>query len=157
MVLAIIGISIVVSMMRGAIKEMLAIFGWVAAFYVAKTYSPLLSPLLPQDIPTEALKTLAAFLILLIAVLFINSLLSIAISSVVSKIGLGWLNRVLGVVLGFAKGLLIVCVLVFLAGLTSLPKEKLWTDAMLSSPLEMLVKSALPWLPNSVTKHVKFD
>ena len=157
MVLAIIGISIVVSMMRGAIKEMLAIFGWVAAFYVAKTYSPLLSPLLPQDIPTEALKTLAAFLILLIAVLFINSLLSIAISSVVSKIGLGWLNRFLGVVLGFAKGLLIVCVLVFLAGLTSLPKEKLWTDAMLSSPLEMLVKSALPWLPNSVTKHVKFD
>lgn len=157
MLLAIIGISIVVSMMRGAIKEMLAIFGWVAAFYVAKTYSPLLSPLLPQDIPTEALKTLAAFLILLIAVLFINSLLSIAISSVVSKIGLGWLNRFLGVVLGFAKGLLIACVLVFLAGLTSLPKEKLWTDAMLSSPLEMLVKSALPWLPNSVTKHVKFD
>jgi membrane protein required for colicin V production len=156
-VLTVIGISIVVSMMRGAIKEMLAIFGWVAAFYVAKTYAALLSPLLPQDIPTEALKTLAAFLILLIAVLFINSLLSIAISSLISKIGLGWLNRFLGVIFGFAKGLLIVCVLVFLAGLTSLPKEKIWTDAMLSSPLEVLVKSALPWLPNSVTKHVKFD
>jgi membrane protein required for colicin V production len=59
--------------------------------------------------------------------------------------------------LGFAKGVLIVCVLVLLAGLTSLPKEKMWTDAMLSSPLEMLVKSVLPWLPNSVSKHVKFD
>jgi membrane protein required for colicin V production len=157
MVLAIIGVSIVVSMMRGAIKEMLAIFGWVAAFYVAKTYSPQLAPLLPQDIPTEALKTLASFIILLIAVLFINSLLSVAISSIVSKIGLGWLNRFLGVVFGFAKGVLIVCVLVLLAGLTSLPKEKMWTDAMLSSPLEMLVKSTLPWLPNSISKHVKFD
>lgn len=157
MVLAIIGISIVVSIMRGAIKEMLAIFGWVAAFYVAKSYSPLLAPLLPQDIPTEALKTLAAFLILLIAVLFISSLLSIAISGIVSKIGLGWLNRFLGVLFGFIKGLLIVCVLVFLAGLTSLPKEKMWTDAMFSAPLEVLVKAALPWLPDSVTKHVKFD
>ncbi|PCI53230.1 MAG: colicin V production protein [Methylophilaceae bacterium] len=157
MVLAIIGLSIVVSMMRGAVKEMLAIFGWVAAFYVAKTYSPLLAPLLPQDIPTEALKTLAAFLILLVAVLLINSFFSVAVSSLVRKIGLGWLNRFLGVIFGFAKGLLVVCVLVFLAGLTSLPKEKLWTDAMFSSPLEVLVKSALPWLPGSVTKHVKFD
>lgn len=157
MVLAIIGISIVVSMMRGAIKETLSIFGWLAAFYVAKTYAPQLAHLLPQDIPTEALKMLAAFLILFIAVLFINSLLSIAISGIVSKIGLGWLNRFLGVILGFVKGVLVVCVLVLLAGLTSLPKEKVWTDAMLSSPLEMLVKSVLPWLPNSVSKHVKFD
>lgn len=157
MVLAIIGISIIVSMMRGAFKEMLAIIGWLVAFYVAKTYSSVLSPMLPQDIPTEALKTLAAFLILLIAVLFINSLLSIAISSIISKVGLGWLNRLLGIVFGFAKGVLIVCVLVFLAGLTSLPKERMWTDAMLSSPLEVLVKSTFPWLPYSVTKHVKFD
>lgn len=156
-VLAIIGVSIIVSMMRGAIKELLALFGWIAAFYIAKTYASVLAPLLPVDIPTEALKTLAAFLILLIAVLFLNSLLSIAISSIVSKIGLGWLNRFLGVIFGFIKGFLIVCVVVLLAGLTSLPKEKMWTEAMLSSPLEVLVKAALPWLPESVTKHVKFD
>ncbi|MEE9332266.1 MAG: CvpA family protein [Methylophilaceae bacterium] len=156
-VLAIIGISIVVSLMRGAIKELLALFGWVAAFYVAKTYSAQLAYLLPQDIPTEALKTLAAFIILLLAVLLVNSLLSIAIFSVVSKIGLNWLNRFFGVIFGFAKGLFIVSVLVFLAGLTSLPKEKMWKDAMLSSPLEMLVTAVLPWLPDGVTKHVKFD
>jgi len=156
-VLAIIGISIVVSIMRGAIKEFLALFGWIAAFYIAKTYASVLAPLLPQDIPSEALKTLAAFLILLITVLFVNSLLTIAISSIVGKIGLGWLNRFLGVIFGLMKGLLIVCVLVFLAGLTSLPKEKMWTDAALSSPLEMLVKAAMPWLPESVTKHVSFD
>ncbi len=156
-VLAIIGISIVVSMMRGAIKELLALFGWVAAFYIARTYSSQLAPLLPQDIPTEALKTLVAFLILLIVVLFLNTLLSVAISSIVSKISLGWLNRFLGVIFGFIKGLFIVCVLVFLAGLTSLPKEKMWTEAMLSSPLEVLVKAALPWLPERVTKHVSYD
>jgi len=144
-------------MMRGVVKELLAIFGWVAAFYIAKTYSPLLAPLLPEEIPTEALKVLAAFLILLVCVLLISSFLSIAVSSVVRKVGLNWLNRFFGVVFGFARGLLIVCVLVFLAGLTSLPKKKMWTDAMLSSPLEMIVISALPWLPGSVTKHVKFD
>jgi membrane protein required for colicin V production len=156
-VIAIIALCVVVSMMRGAVKEMLAILGWVAAFYVAKAYSPMLAAFLPEAIPTEALKTLIAFLILLIAVLFINGLLAMAISSIVSKVGLGWLNRFFGVIFGFAKGLLITCLLVLLAGLTSLPKEQMWTDAVFSEPLEMLVKSALPWLPESISKHVKFD
>lgn len=156
-VLAIIGVSVIVSLTRGAVKEILAIVGWVVGFYVAKTYSPLLTVLLPEDIPTEALKTLVAFLILLVTVLFVNGLISTVISSAASKVGLGLLNRIAGMVFGFAKGLLIVCVLVLLAGLTSLPKERVWTEAMLSPPLEMLVESIVPWLPESIAKHVKFD
>jgi len=42
-------------MMRGAVREVLAIAGWVAAIYVAKTYATQLLPLLPTDIPTESL------------------------------------------------------------------------------------------------------
>ncbi len=156
-VLLIIGISIVVSMMRGAVREVLAIIGWLAAFYVAKTYATQLIPLLPVDIPTESLKVLAAFLILFLGVLLISSLLTIALSSLIKKIGLNWFNRFLGAFFGFARGLLIVCVLVFLAGLTSFPKDARWTNAMFSSPLEALVKSMLPLLPQSVAKHVKYD
>lgn len=144
-------------MMRGAVKEMLAIVGWVVAFYIAKAYSTTLAAFLPEAIPTEALKTLIAFLILLIAVLVLSGLVAMAISSVVSQIGLGWLNRFVGVIFGFAKGMLIACLLVFLAGLTSLPKEPMWTDALLSDPLEMLVESTLPWLPEGISEHVKFD
>ena len=156
-VLFIIGISIIVSMMRGAVREVLAIAGWLAAFYVAKTYASQLIPLLPAEIPSEQLKTLAAFVILFLAVLLIASLLSIALSGVINKIGLNWLNRGIGAMFGFARGLLIVCVLVFLAGLTNFPKDVRWTNAMFSSPLEALVKSMLPLVPQTVAKHVKFD
>lgn len=156
-VLLIIGISIIVSMMRGALREVLAIAGWLVAFYVAKIYAVQLVPVLPQDIPTEPLKVLAAFLILFLGVLLIASLLTIALSSIIKKIGLNWLNRFVGALFGFARGLLIVCILVFLAGLTSLPKDARWTNAMFSSPLEALVKAALPWVPQAVAKHIKYD
>ena len=156
-VLLVIGISIVVSMMRGAVREVLAIVGWVVALYTARTYAPQLVPLLPPDIPTEPLKVLAAFVILLLGVLLVASLLAIALSSIIKKIGLNWLNRFVGALFGLARGLLIVCVLVFLAGLTSLPKDARWTNAMFSAPLEVLVKSMMPWLPQAVTKHVKYD
>lgn len=156
-ILLIIGISIVVSMMRGAVREVLAIMGWLAAIYVAKTYATQLIPLLPADIPTEALKILAAHVIVFLGVLLVASLLTIALSSLIRKIGLNWLNRGIGAVFGFARGLLIVCVLVFLAGLTSLPKDARWTNAMFSSPLEALVKTMLPFVPKIVAKHIKYD
>lgn len=156
-VFVIIGISIIVSMMRGAVRELLAIAGWLVAIYVAKTYATQLIPLLPPDIPSEALKILAAYIIVFFGVLLVASLLIIALSSLIKKIGLNWLNRGVGAVFGFARGLLIVCVLVFLAGLTSLPKDERWTNAMFSSPLEALVKSMLPFVPKMVAKHVSYD
>ncbi len=156
-VFVIIGVSIVVSMMRGAVRELLAIAGWIIAIYVAKTYATQLIPLLPPDIPTEALKILAAHIIVFFGVLLIASLLIIALSSLIKKIGLNWFNRGVGAVFGFLRGLLIVCVMVFLAGLTSLPKDARWTNAMFSSPLEALVKSALPFVPQMVAKHIQYD
>lgn len=156
-VLVIIGVSIIISMMRGALRELLSIIGWLGAFYVAKTYATQLMLVLPQDIPSDQLRLLAAFIILFLAVLLIVNLLAIALSGLIKKIGLGWVNRFLGALFGLIKGLLMVSVLVFLAGFTNCPKDSRWTNAMFSSPLEALVKLGLPWLPQSVAKYVKYD
>ncbi|HAE99666.1 MAG TPA: colicin V production protein, partial [Methylophilaceae bacterium] len=48
-------------------------------------------------------------------------------------------------------------VLVMLAGMTDLPKDARWTNAMFSPPLEAMVKTALPWLPSAMTKYVRYD
>lgn len=157
MVLTIIGLSVIFSVMRGMVKEVLSILGWVAAFYVGKTYTSQLVPLMPPDIPSEPLRILAAFLVLFLATLLVATLLAIAISAVFKKAGLGWLDRLLGALFGVFRGLLIVCILVFLAGLTELPKDPRWKNAMFSSPIEALVISMLPWLPEGIARHVKYD
>ena len=157
LVLAIIGLSIILSVMRGLLIEALSIVGWVVAFFVAKTYSNQLLPMMPADIPTESLRILAAFLVVFFATLLITSLLAIALSTLFKKIGLGWLNRLLGAVFGLTRGVLIVCILVFLAGLTSLPQDERWRNAMFSAPIEALVTSLLPWVPDNITQYVKYD
>ena len=157
LVLVVVAISIILSVMRGLLREVLAILGWVAAFYVAKTYTNQVLPMMPVNIPTEPLRILAAFLVLFLATLLVASLLAIALSAIFKKIGLGWLNRLLGAGFGMVRGLLIVCVLVFLAGFTSAPKDARWRDAMFSAPLEALVTSMLPWVPVSIAKYVKYD
>jgi membrane protein required for colicin V production len=112
---------------------------------------------MPLDIPSESLRVLAAFLVLFLATLLVTTLLAIALSAILKKIGLGWLNRLLGAVFGIARGLLIVCIIVFLAGLTDIPKDARWRNAMFSAPIEAMVINMLPWLPESIAKHVKYD
>lgn len=156
-VLIIVGLSVTFSIMRGVVKEVLAIVGWVAAFYVGRTYADQLLPMMPPDIPTEPLRVLAAFLMLFLATLLLATLLGIAISAIVRKVGLGWLDRLLGAVFGVLRGLLVVCILVFLAGFTDYPKDSRWRNAMFSAPIEALVVSLLPWVPESMRQHIKYD
>jgi len=65
-------------------------------------------------------------------------------------------HRLLGVIFGVARGLAIVLVLVALGGMTSLPREKWWSEAYLSPPLQTAVLASKPWLPAEVAKRIRF-
>ncbi|HZV61242.1 MAG TPA: CvpA family protein [Methylophilaceae bacterium] len=155
--LAIIGLSVLISIMRGFVREVLSLAGWVIAFLVARAYCLQLAQVLPTAIPGEPFRILAAFLILFLAVLLVSSLLGIALSLLFRQVGLNWLDRVLGALFGLARGGIIAVVLVLVGGLTSLPQDTRWRNAMFSAPLEAIVMSVLIWFPADIAKHVKYD
>ncbi len=155
-VLGIIGISVLLSLMRGFVREALGLVGWIVSAWIAKTYAVQVAAMLPVGIPNENLRLLAGFLVVFLGVLVAASLLSVALSDVVKRVGLSTVDRGLGLVFGVMRGLLIVGVAMLMAGLTSLPQRHEWRNAMLSPPLEAMVLAAMPWLPQDLVKHVKF-
>jgi membrane protein required for colicin V production len=156
-VLAIVGISVLISIMRGFVREVLALASWVAAFIVARLYALEVMPMLPEAIPSPELKLLVAFMIVFLATLLLCSLLAIAVSHIFKKAGLGWVDRGLGAAFGFARGLFVCCILVLLAGFTALPKEPVWRNAMFAAPLEAIVTAQMSWMPEDIAKHVNYD
>lgn len=156
-VLSLIGFSVLMGVLRGFLREVLALAGWVAAFVVARLYTAQLVPLLPMQIPGESMRYLVGFSLLFLTTLLVSTLLAIALSQLVKQIGLGWLDRILGMLFGLLRGVLIVLIVVMLAGMTSLPKDERWQSAMLSAPLEAVVVWLLPWMPQSLSKHVQFS
>lgn len=156
-VLGIIGVSILLSVMRGFLREVMALLAWVVAFWVANLFTDPLAPLLPAAIPTPELRFLAAFVLLFLGVLLLMTLLAITVSQFLKVIGVGPWDRLLGAFFGFARGMIIVLVLVLLSGLTNLPKQPIWKNAMLSSPLEALVMQARPWLPVELKKRLNYN
>jgi membrane protein required for colicin V production len=72
-------------------------------------------------------------------------------------VGLGSADRVLGVLLGFVRGVLVVLVAVALAGMTPLPQTLVWREAKSSAWFVQGVEWARPSLPQAFASRIRYD
>lgn len=155
-VLTILIASIVVSVLRGLVKEVLSLIAWIAAFIVANRYGADMAALLPDAVPAGTLRLVAGFAILFIGSLLIAALVNRAIAHIIEASGLKIVDRGLGGLFGFARGALIVVTLVILAGMTGLPRQPVWRNALLSPLAESATRTIKPWLPDEWAHHINF-
>jgi len=123
---------------------------------VAKIFAKDFVSVLPLSITDESLRMIISFAAIFIAVLIVMSMFTMLASALIRTVGLGSVDRFLGALFGFARGLLVVLLLVLSAGLTSLPQELFWRKALLSKPLETGVIMIMPWLPQGLSKRVNY-
>ena len=57
---------------------------------------------------------------------------------------------------GLARGLVLVLAGVLLCGMTAIPQQPFWKDAILSPLAETAARTAKPYLPGEFARHVKF-
>jgi membrane protein required for colicin V production len=155
-VIAIVGLSILLSVIRGLVREVLALAAWVVAFLAANVLAAKVVPWMPEALASEELRLLAAFVCVFIGVLIVMSLLAMLASKLVKNAGLGMEDRLLGAGFGLARGLLVVMILVLLAGLTPIPRQAVWRNAILSGPLEGLAVAIKAWLPAELAQRITY-
>jgi membrane protein required for colicin V production len=159
-VIGVVLLSLAVGAWRGMVSEILALVAWVVAFLAARTWAtpaggwlatgladPLAEPLTQQA---------AGFVAIFVAVLILFALARWVVSLLLRAVGLAPLDRVLGSLFGVARGVLVVWVGVLLAGLTALPQQQWWRQAVLAPPLETAVLAAKPWLPPELAKRIRY-
>lgn len=148
--------SVVISTLRGLVKEILSLLGWIVAFVVANAYGAQLAPLLPEAIPGATARLIVAFIALFLGVRILMGLLSLAIGALVEATGLSLADRGLGGLFGLARGIVIVLAGVILCGMTDIPRQPFWQDALLSPIAETGARTVKPFLPAAMAQHVNF-
>lgn len=155
-VIAIIIGSIIIALVRGLIAEVLSLSAWLLAFWCAKEFAPQVSLFMPADLAGEGLRLVAAFVLLFFLVWLGSALLRVLLTGIISSVGLGGLNRGLGAVFGAARGLVLVVGLVLLGGLSNVPTQPMWQNALFKQPLEQAALSLKPWLPDLLANNVRY-
>ena len=125
-ILGILALSTLVSLKRGFVKEALSLLTWIAAVLIARVFANPVSVLLEPYIETASVRLGAAYLVLFIGTLMTGGLVNHLVGEFVRVTGLGGLDRLLGMIFGFARGLLIVMFVVALLHYVLPVEEDQW-------------------------------
>jgi len=155
-VLGIIIISIVVSLMRGLVKEALSLAGWLVALWVAMTFSSGMAELFGSSIKDPTLRLLAAFICLFVLSLIVGAIVNFFATQLVQRTGLTGVDRTLGAVFGLLRGILLVTIIVMLLGLTTLPKESWWDQSFFMFRFEAIATWLKDLLPGDIARYFKY-
>ncbi len=132
--------------MRGFFIEVAGIAGVVLGFFLANRYHPQLAPELERFVNTQGWSEAIAYLVIFVGCIVLASLVARLLDSMVPKMA-GWLNRIVGAIVGLAKAALI-CLVVFLVLSHYLPESRLVTHARSAKYMFEAAERLRPLLPD---------
>lgn len=108
--LSIIGIPTILALWMGLVRIAVLLVGLVVAFLAASHLSHLAAELLGNWIPNQTAADTAGFALVFVIVMVIAGLIGTLINKLFDLANISWLDRVLGMFVGTASGLLLIAV-----------------------------------------------
>ncbi|MBR2298046.1 MAG: CvpA family protein [Bacteroidales bacterium] len=143
---------------NGFVGQIAGISGIVLGIILGTRFSALVSGYISQWIEaSESVIKIISFAIIIVLVIIAAALLSKAIEKLFSFVMLGWLNKLLGVLLAFAGTAFIlgavICLISYVneTWFTIIPQEKI-AESVLYQPLEDLANMVFPYFKNLFQK-----
>lgn len=141
-IIGVIAISSLISVVRGFLKEAFSLGVWVLASTLTFMFAHRFSVFMPGFVENSLIRLIATAVVIFLFVLFSGAIVNHFIYKAAAKVGLSGTDRLLGVLFGVARGVIILIVLVMLAQLMSLPQTDLWQASLLVDYLVF----AVTWL-----------
>jgi membrane protein required for colicin V production len=154
--LGVLVLSALLGALRGFVAEVLSMVVWIAAFWLAFVYGADAAQALQPQMQDPAGRMLLAYALVFIAAMVTGGVVTWLVGKLVRSIGLGGVDRFLGMLYGLLRGIALGCVLVLVLGFTALPREPQWNASPLVPEYQRGAEWIKDWLPEAASKHVNF-
>ncbi|MFC3550243.1 CvpA family protein [Lysobacter cavernae] len=152
--LAVVAVSALFGLMRGFIGVLASLAAWVLAAWAAFRYGANVALLLASDGVPGTGELFAGYALSFIGVLLVVGLVGWVVRKMVQSVGLSGLDRLLGLVLGLARGAFVACALLLVLGLTAMPREPQWQRSTVVPVFVPGAQWLRGWLPDWVAEQV---
>ena len=123
--------STLIGLLRGFVREAVSLVFWVTAIWAAWKFGPLVVPHLGGLLADPSVAPWVGRLVVLILVLLIGWVIGMLLTLFTGSIGLGVLDRLIGLLFGVVRGMVLVGLLVIGAELLHLNREEWWNRSKL--------------------------
>lgn len=155
-IVGVVFVSCFISLIRGFVREALSLASWVISFLLAWNLHSSFASFFQTSIDTSNLRLIVAFFTLFILSLVMFTVVNYFASKMVQRTGLTGVDRVIGVIFGFLRGVLLITAMVALAGLTHLPSTPQWKASVFLGQFQSIAVWLTGLLPAEVAKNFAF-
>lgn len=156
-ILAICGISMLVSLFRGFIREAFSLLVWIAAVYAGLMAANPLAERMQPWIEMPSVRLIVGFVGAFVLVLIVGGLINHLLAKLVAGTGLSGTDRLVGALFGALRGVAIILAAVIIARFTPFPEDPWWQESALLPQFERLAVTAVDHFPESVREYVPSD
>lgn len=156
-ILAICGLSMVVSLFRGFVREAFSLVVWFLAVYAGLLATEPFADRLMPWIEVPSVRIVIAFVGVFVLVLVVGGLINYLLGKLVAGTGLSGTDRMVGALFGALRGAAIVLVAVILSRFTPFPEDPWWRESRLLPEFERLAIVAVRYFPETVQEYVPPD
>ena len=148
--LGVIAISVLVSFFRGFLREAISLCSWVLGIGLALKFSSAVAHSLFSWITSSVAAYIVAFIVIVVAVLLVGWLLTKVSKGIATITGIGILDRPLGLVFGFVRGVLVTTLMVMLVNVTSFAHSYWFVDSAMKTALNKPEQWIQHFIPDDV-------
>ena len=132
LILGVLVISMLLGLIRGFVREAIAVLAWLGGLWLAWRYAPLLEPFLGGAVGEPPVSTWTARALIVLAVLIVGWLVAGILSHLLRHSGLSLLvDRLLGATFGLLRGAVVVAVFVLLGQFVEMTEVAWWQHSKL--------------------------
>ena len=153
-IIIIVSIFFVRGVFRGFVFELVTVIGLILGYIISITYLSLLAGYILTFFPSlpESAINIVSFFLLFIGTNLLLRLVSKIITKTLKFAMLGWLNRILGGVLGILKSIIVMSILVFVIDLIPFSSYLLDQVEVQTSELYPVLNALVPRLFTEIQK-----
>lgn len=153
-IIGVLALSALIGVIRGLIREVVALAVWIAAFAAAWIYHEPVAEQLTPWVSTPSLRLGLAVVLLIFGILILGALVGYLLGLLVDRTGLTGTDRLLGMLFGGARGVVLVAALTFVGGATPLIEDPWWDESRLIPYFEQIAETLLGYLPQEVIEKL---
>jgi len=123
--------STVIGALRGFVREAVSVVFWILAVWGAWQFGPVIVPHLGGLLADPSIAPWVGRLVILVLILLIGWVAGMLLSYFTRSIGLGPLDRVIGVLFGIVRGMVLVGLMIIGGELLHMNQEEWWNRSKL--------------------------